>query len=417
MPLSRRELLRASATAAAAAALLPRAARAAGETGTWVAGDLHCHSTYSHDVWAGPDDDNTGWDEAYTHGHTPGEQIALAELRGLDFLAITDHNRVESIHAPDYVSSTLVLVPGYEHSLPGSDHAGVFVPSRDLLPAPIDASGGTAAWLDEIHARGGIAIVNHPFYGNENDGDALAWDQGLAETSRFDAVEVWNSMWLTRHELTPFYEPDNHLAVRWWERTFRGPAVGASDNHWKVLDPTAGVGQPTTWVYAPSRDAAGVLAGVKAGRTSVSWQPPGSGGPFLTLDVVEDWSGKAAMVGGAVHGDGQLLAVVTMRNATGMTLRLVSGGTDVVHASRVTSSRVEVPVVLPQGGWLRAELLLEERYALTALTSCVYATGRAPAAARREPTRGTPLSYDGSGFATLPAPPVPAGLSCTCAHS
>lgn len=415
MPLSRRELL----YAAAAAALLPRAARADGDAprGTWVAGDLHCHSTYSHDVWAGPDDDNTGPEEFYTHGHTPGEQIALAELRGLDFLAITDHNRVESIHAPDYASSRLALVPGYEHSLPGSDHAGVFVPSRDLLPGVIPADAGTGPWLDEIHARGGMAIVNHPFYGNENDGDALAWDQELAETSRFDAVEVWNSMWLTRHEVTPFYEPDNHLAVRWWERTFRGPAVGASDNHWKVLDPTAGVGQPTTWVFAPSRDAAGVIAGVKAGRTSVSWQPPALGGPFLTLDVVEDWSGKAAMAGGAVHGDGQLLAVVTMRNAAGMTLRLVSGGTDVVHASRVTSSRVEVPVVLPQGGWIRAELLLEARHALTALTSCVYAVGRAPAAARREPTRGRPLTYDGSGFAALPAPPVPAGLSCTCAHS
>jgi hypothetical protein len=401
---------------AAAAALLPRVARAGRDSGVWIAGDLHSHSTHSHDVWAGPDDDNTGPDELYTHGHTPGEQIALAELRGLDFLAITDHNRVESIHAPDYASNALVLVPGYEHSLPGSDHSGVFMPSVDLLPSVIDASAGTGPWLDEIHARGGIAIVNHPFYGNENDGDALAWDQAVAETSRFDAVEVWNSMWLTRHEVTPVYEPDNHLAVRWWERTFRGPAVGASDNHWKVLDPTAGVGQPTTWVYAPSRSAAGVLAGVKAGRTTVSWQPPGMGGPFLTLDVVEDWSGKAAMVGGAVRGDGQLLAVVTMRNAAGMTLRLVSGGTDVVHTSRVTSSRVEVPVVLPQGGWIRAELLLEERYALTALTSCVYAVGRAPASARREPTRGTPLTYDGSGFATLPAPPVPAGLSCTCAH-
>jgi hypothetical protein len=293
----------------------------------------------------------------------------------------------------------------------------VFVPSRDLLPAPIDASAGTAAWLDEIHARGGMAIVNHPFYGNENDGDALAWDQALAETSRFDAVEVWNSMWLTRHELTPFYEPDNHLAVRWWERTTRVAAVGGSDNHWKVLDPTAGVGQPTTWVHAPTRDAAGVIAGVQAGRTTVSWQPPALGGPFLTLDLVEEWSGRAATLGGAVHGDGPLLAVVTTRNATGMTLRLVSGGTDVVHVSRVTGSRTEAPVVLPPGGWLRAELLWEEKHALTALTSCIHAAGRAPAHARREPSRGTPLTYDGSGFAALPAPPIPHGLSCTCSHA
>ncbi|HEX8004450.1 MAG TPA: CehA/McbA family metallohydrolase [Mycobacteriales bacterium] len=415
MPLSRRRFLLAAAATAVARPALARAVAGPGPGGgTWLAGDLHCHSVYSHDVWSGPDDDNTGPEELYTHGHTPGEQIALAELRGLDFLAITDHNRVESIHAPDYASRSLALVPGYEHSLPGSDHAGVFVPSVDLLPGVIPADAGTGAWLDEIHARGGMAVVNHPFYGNENDGDALAWDQALAETSRFDAVEVWNSMWLTRHEVTPFYEPDNHLAVRWWERTFRGPAVGGSDNHWKVLDPTAGVGQPTTWVLAPSRDAAGVIAGVQAGRTSVSWQPPGLAGPFLTMDVVEDWSGRAATLGGAVHGDGPLLAVVSTRNAAGMTLRLVSGGTDVVHVSRVTASRVEVPVVLPEGGWLRAELLLEERNALTALTSCVYAVGRAPAHARREPTRGTPLTYDGSGFAALPSPPAPA--PCSCAH-
>lgn len=412
--LTRRQLLYATA----ATALLPRAARAGSRpAGTWLAGDLHCHSVYSHDVWGGPGDDNTGPDEFYTHGHTPGEQIALAEQRGLDFLAITDHNRVESIHADDYRSDSLVLVPGYEHSLPGSDHAGVFVPSRDLLPGVIPATGGTAAWLDEIHARGGMAVVNHPFYGNEDDGDALAWDQGLLDTTRFDAVEVWNSMWLTRHETTPFYEPDNHLAVRWWERVHRGAAVGASDNHWKLLDPTAGVGQPTTWVYAPTRDAAGVIAGVQAGRTSVSWQPPALGGPFLTLDLVEEWSGKAAMAGGAVHGDGPLLAVASTRNAYGMRLRLVANGTDVVHEAPVTAARTEVPVVLPNGGWLRAELLMEERNALTALTSCIRAEGRAPAQVRRAPSTGRPVTYDGTGFATLPAPPIPAGLSCTCSHA
>jgi hypothetical protein len=411
-PLSRRELL----YAAAATAALSKVPGAGARQGVWLAGDLHCHSVYSHDVWSGPDDDNTGPEELYTHGHTPGEQIALATVRGLDFLAITDHNRVESIHAPDYVSSSLTLVPGYEHSLPGSDHAGVFVASRDLLPDVIPASNGTGAWLDEIHARGGMAICNHPFYGNKNDGDALAWDQSLADTQRFDAVEVWNSMWLTRHEVTPVYEPDNHLAVRWWDTTLRCAATGASDNHWKTLDPTAGVGQPTTWVYAPANTPAGVIAGVQAGRTTISWQPPALGGPFLTLDVVEDWSGRAAMVGGSVRGDGQLLAVVTTRNALGMTLRLVANGTEVVHSSRVTASRTEVPLVLPHGGRLRAELLLEERYALTALTSPIHADGRAPAKARREPTRGEPLTYDGSGFATLPAPALHPSMSCTCAH-
>lgn len=414
--LSRRQLL----GAAAATALVPDVVGATGSarpTGRWLAGDFHCHTVYSPDVWGGPGDDEPAEPEPDKLGHTPAEQIAQAAARGLDFLAITDHNRVDALRDPGYRSDDLVLVPGYEHTLPRSDHSGVFMPSVAALPGVIPATNGTRAWLAEIHERGGMAVVNHPFYGDETAGDTLMWDVGLAETTRFDAVEVWNSMWLTRHETTPFYEPDNHLAVRWWERVHRRAAVGASDNHWRVLAGVAGVGQPTTWVYAPRADAAGVIAGVRAGRTTIAWQPPNLGGPFLTLDVVEEWSKKAAMVGGAVHAEGPLLAVVTMRNARGMRLRLVSGGTDVVREAYVTGDRAEVPVVLPVGGWLRAELLMEERNALTALTSCVRAAGRAPARVRREPTRGKPLTYDGSGFAFLAAPAVLDAPSCPCAHA
>jgi predicted metal-dependent phosphoesterase TrpH len=425
--LDRRRFLQLAAGVGAVSALgLPRVALAGpGGTrppGEWIAGDFHCHSTYSHDVWGGPDDDNTGDEEFYTHGHTPAEQIALAELRGLDFLAITDHNRVESLKDPGYRSDRLTLLPGYEHSHPGSDHCGVFLPSADVLPDVIRADAGLGAWLDEVHARGGMAVVNHPFYGNENDGDAIAWDASLADSLRFDAVEVWNSAWLTRHDTVPPYDADNSLSLRWWESTFaparRGAALGGSDNHWKLLDGVAGVGQPTTWVYAVDRSPAGIIAGVQAGRTTMSWQPPTHGGLRLLLDVVEDWSGRAAMLGGSVHGEGQLLAVVTAENAVGQVLRLVSGG-EVVHESRVLTpaGRVEVPVVLPSGGWLRAELLLQERYALTALTSCVYADGRAPMSARREVSRGRPVTYDGFGLAGLPAPAGVQGLpSCSCTH-
>ena len=425
--LDRRRFLQLAAGVGAASAVgLPRTALAGpgGQrpVGEWLAGDFHCHSTYSHDVWAGPGDDNTGNEEFYTHGHTPAEQILIAETRRLDFLAITDHNRVESLHDPGYRSDSLTLLPGYEHSHPGSDHCGVFLPSLDLLPGVIPADAGLAAWLVEVHARGGVAVVNHPFYGNREAGAAIAWDASAADSVRFDAVEVWNSLWLTRHDTVPLYEPDNFAAVQWWESTFaparRATAVGGSDNHWKILDGTAGVGQPTTWVYAADRSPAGIIAGVQAGRTTISWQPPALGGPRLVMDVVEDWSGRAAMIGGSVHGDGQLLAVVTAENAVGQVLRLVSGG-EVVHESRILTpgQRVEVPVVMPEGGWLRAELLLQERYAVTALTSCVYANGRAPMQARHEVSRGRPVTYDGFGLAGLPTPAGVQGLpACSCAH-
>lgn len=427
MNLDRRRFLQLAAGIGAVSAIgLPRVAQAgpggARPVGEWIAGDFHCHSTYSHDVWGGPGDDNTDDEEFYTHGHTPAEQIQLAETRGLDFLSITDHNRVESLRDPGYASSSLTLLPGYEHSHPGSDHCGVFLPSVDALPGVIEAPNGIGPWLDEVHARGGMAVINHPFSSNADEGEAIAWGVDLAETLRFDAAEVWNTMWLTRYDTVQPADADNGLAVRWWEQTFgpnrRGAAVGGSDNHWKMLDGVAGVGQPTTWVYAADRSPAGIIAGVQAGRTTISWQPPTLGGPRLLLDVVEEWSGRAAMIGGSVHGDGQLLAVVTASNAVGQVLRLVSGG-EVVHETRVLApdQRIEIPVVLPNGGWLRAELLLQERYAVTALTSCVYGEGRAPMQARRSVSRGRPVSYDGFGFAGLPAPAGVQGLpACSCGH-
>ena len=70
--------------------------------GTWMAGDLHVHTPYSHDSYGGPGDDNTGLEEAYTAGLTVSQQFALASTRGLDYLAITDHNDVRSQSDPGF---------------------------------------------------------------------------------------------------------------------------------------------------------------------------------------------------------------------------------------------------------------------------------------------------------------------------
>src|SRR5436309_8864983 len=104
-PIRRRDFLKGAAVLGASLALVPRRSRAAGAPGEWLAGDLHCHTIYSHDVWSGPGDDNTGLDEAYTYGWTAAEQIAIAESRKLDFLAITDHDDVRALSDPGYRSS------------------------------------------------------------------------------------------------------------------------------------------------------------------------------------------------------------------------------------------------------------------------------------------------------------------------
>src|SRR6266550_9285638 len=79
--------------------------------GEWVAGDLHVHTTYSHDSYGGPGDDNTGPDEAYTLGHSVTSQFAIAASRGLQYLAITDHNDIRSQSDPGFGSCGVIPVP------------------------------------------------------------------------------------------------------------------------------------------------------------------------------------------------------------------------------------------------------------------------------------------------------------------
>jgi hypothetical protein len=372
-----------------------------------LAGDFHCHTVLSHDVWAGPGDDNTGEDEFYTLGWTAGEQIAIAESRNLDFLAITDHDRIDALHLPEYVSSSLVLVPGYEHSLRGG-HAGVFVPDRSLLTDIVRDLDGSKNFTDDaallrflhaVHDLGGLAVLNHPFYGNSEDAEALAWGYGIEPSLDFDAVEVWNISWPARHDVIPFADSDNYLSLPWWEREFvargRIPAVGGSDNHWRSTAAVQGVGQPTTWVFARDRSPAAVLEAVRAGRTFIAAEPPGLGGAKLFLSAIESWdNGHQAIVGDHVRAGGPLEVTAEVHNGSGSILRIVSTG-DVVAEEPVVSpvSEHRFNVVLPEGGWLRAELYAERGYWMTALTSPIYALGNAPAPARSEPTQGRTLSY------------------------
>jgi len=63
-------------------------------------------------------------------------------------------------------------------------------------------------------------------------------------------------------------------------------AIGGSDDHTAGLGTgplSSPVGRPRTWVEAPELSVAGVLAGLRAGRTVV--QLGGAGDPWLELDA------------------------------------------------------------------------------------------------------------------------------------
>jgi len=259
-----------------------------------------------------------------------------------------------------------------------------------------DVEAAVKAAADALRADGGLFQVNHPAEGSTEFPHDADWTY-LYDVEP-DTVEVWN---ISRLYPPPFPSASsNDDAVRYWEgwldRGATVAATGGSDNHWRSTFAAQGVGQPTTWVYASDRTPNGVLAGLAAGRTFISHEPPSLGGPRLFLE------GDGTMVGDEVAPGTPLR--VRVEGGSGMFLRLIStGGQALGEPVQVTGPSFEHDFQAPAApGWVRAELfspdLAEERAALcgdstettycrnmlgvTAMTSAMYV--RVPATTKQK---------------------------------
>ena len=194
----------------------------------WLACDLHAHTVHSDGQL------------------TIAALACRAAARGLDVLAVTDHNTTS--HHPHLAAAGrhagVRLLPGQEITT-DTGHANCF---GDV--GWVDFREPADAWRATADARGGLLSLNHPLAGD------CAWRRPLREPPRL--VEAWHSSW----------DRVDDAPLRWW--TGRGGVpVGGSDFH-RPGDP--GPGAPTTWVEAEGDDVLGALA---AGRVALSAQPAG----------------------------------------------------------------------------------------------------------------------------------------------
>src|SRR3954447_10520308 len=115
----------AAGTAIAAGGLLVPGGGAFGRStpkvgrGVWLPGDLHTHSTYSHDVYGGPSDDNTGPDEAYTLGLPVAGKFLEGKERAPAYMAVSHHSAVRSVPELGGANRGLIAIPAYKHSIKG----------------------------------------------------------------------------------------------------------------------------------------------------------------------------------------------------------------------------------------------------------------------------------------------------------
>ena len=122
--------------------------------------DFHVHTCYSRDS-----------------SITLNEVVAFAKKRGLDGIAVTDHNTVKG--ALKLKTHEILVVPGIEVSTLEGHLLGINVTS--VIPPKL----GIEETIRRIHEAGGIAVAPHPtaFYKSPPSG----------RVSSYDAVEVMNA--------------------------------------------------------------------------------------------------------------------------------------------------------------------------------------------------------------------------------
>jgi len=201
----------------------------------WLAGDLHTHTVHSDGALTVP------------------ELACFAAGRGLDFIAVTDHNTV-SHHAELAAAEArygITLLPGQEVTTEHG-HAGALgdIGWIDFRQRPDD-------WLDATRQRGGLLSVNHPIAG------PVSWIHTMR--GRPPLVEVWHWSWLDLHWTTP---------LGWW-LAWDPETVPVGGSDWHREGSGASPGSPTTWVACADRSAANVLDGLREGRVAISAQRDG----------------------------------------------------------------------------------------------------------------------------------------------
>jgi predicted metal-dependent phosphoesterase TrpH len=155
--------------------------------------DLHVHSHYSFDSLI-----------------TPEEMVTYSKRRGLDGVAITDHDRIDGAKRIARETDFLVIA-GIEVTSADGHIVGLNV--RESIPPWL----GAGETVDKIHTAGGLAVACHPV-------TLFKGSIGKKTNADFDAVEVINA------SAIPFRYSIKHAKLM--ASQLKIPSVAGSDAHY-----------------------------------------------------------------------------------------------------------------------------------------------------------------------------------------
>lgn len=267
-------------------------------TARWYAGDFHVHSRESGDA------------------HPTLDAIAtVAATRGLDFVAISDHNTHTAL---DFFVDAQRRHPGV-----------LFVPNVEFTTYAGHANAiGATSWVNHrigvegmtieaaaaaFRAQGAVFSLNHPALDIGDMCIGCAWEHDLPADA-IDAVEImttgtdvvrlgfllpsiarWDALCDTGRHVVPIGGSDDHRG---------GEGSGAFESP---------IGDPTTMVEATDLSVASLLEGLRRGRTVVRVTGPSAPMVVLTtrepLDADTVVARRTRLVAEVTGGIGRLLRV------------------------------------------------------------------------------------------------------------
>ena len=129
--------------------------------------DLHCHTCYSQDSTA-----------------LPEEMVEAALKKGINCLAISDHGEIKGARkAIEYAKDKpILIIPGIEIKSKEGDVLGLNV--KEIIPNKLSAE----ETIKKIKELGGLAIIPHPF------GWLCSFKGDIEEIAEeIDGIEVFNA--------------------------------------------------------------------------------------------------------------------------------------------------------------------------------------------------------------------------------
>jgi hypothetical protein len=226
----------------------------------WYRGDLHMHNAHS---------DGSCLSQSGAKVPCPlYKTVEAAAARGLDFIAITDHNTMSQYNDMRELQpyfDHLLLMPGREITT-FEGHANVFGTTAFIdfrLTSPhVPNINQMLRQVQDLH---GLFSINHP--GSPTGASCMGCGWSVADTdyNKVTAIEAINGGSLDGpHSGIPFWQDKLN-------KGFPITGIGGSDNHDADYPPStrSAVGHPTTVVYAADLSEHAILDAIRAGHVFV----------------------------------------------------------------------------------------------------------------------------------------------------